>query len=180
MDCLTTCGILKNKVKHLLILLLLASLNTMATNFYIGGEVPQFSKEEQEILAAFNIQFLRLENVRQIDRHNKEVKELIEANGTFWRDTLIQRSEHFSESNKRFLKYLFGPQSVDHFSKRKNSKISRSISYHINGMIAVYKVKTPLRKNGGGFFHYRIETKNWNKKGQRIKGTRKEFYGSAC
>ncbi|MEX1002848.1 MAG: hypothetical protein WDZ35_12090 [Crocinitomicaceae bacterium] len=159
----------------------MSTFKSFAADFYVGREIPVFTAKEQQALDEFGIRFIRLERISQVKKHNEEVSKLIEDYGDRWKDSLISSVAFFGESNKEYIKYICTIQSLNklrraRFSRRK----SYAMSYHSNGMIAEIKIKIPLRKNGGGMFHFRIKTKNWNKKGQRIKGSNKVLYGSAC
>lgn len=163
----------------ILFLLLMPSFKLFAADFYVGRDISIFTVEEQQLLDEFGIRFVRLSRISQINKHNTEVNKLIAEYGNNWKDSLNNPTGSFGESNKKFITFLFTNQSVN-FGIRpwQKQKRSCSLSYHTNGMIIVHKVKTSLKKDGGGMYHYRIDTKNWNKKREKIEGTHEVFYGS--
>ncbi|MCF8254319.1 MAG: hypothetical protein K9J84_07045, partial [Bacteroidia bacterium] len=91
----------------------------------------------------------------------------------------INSTTLFKEDKRIFIKNLFGNKGMNSLGKIIHIReTSCFISYHNNGLMAVYKQKIMLRNNGGSMYHYRIKTKNWNEKGIRIKGTNSVFFGS--
>lgn len=162
----------------LILLLLIPSITSLATNFYTAKPIPTFTSAEQLVLDEFDINFVQLEKPSQFKKHNSEVHQLIEKHGDDWKEKLNTLASSFGEQNREFIRYLFGNQSLDSIMGSDDRKVSRSLSYHPNGMIAEYKTQKPLRKNGKGLYHFRVKTKNWNQKGQRIKGTKQTLLGS--
>ena len=161
---------MKNLLGYVFVFL---SLHGYGAEFYTTHEIPVFSNKEKEFLTAFEIEFCTLTNSKQVSKHNAGVLKLLELHGNHWRDSLKLGLESSSEEVKKFIFGMFSSQGFD------KGKIGITITYHMNGIISAYKKKIPLRKNGGGMYHFRVKSKNWNQKGQKIEGSNEVFYGSA-